>query len=537
MMNAKRVSWLAILALLPAGCGAPATDSEENVASKASALDPYGAIQVTPTLASNIHTSETSVLVNNWSSGNVTTLISFDSAAQAGQGTPFMSFTQTTRTICPGAQLFGYSVQSGPPSTTAYTQMSPNWSLQPSAAWPVWMGSTSLGQFPASPYIYLATLAIPNFNMPKSGCLTGDVSGLVGGACILRSLNPGPPGTIPVFTQSDDDCLHNDYYDPYDSTEVVGTTVGNIYAAFHDPITQQIEVYWSPSPSGAFAPAGTPFWSESITEAPRMVDDGNGGVYIIAGGIDPATGYSEIFFTHMNQNTASGSAPVTGGTYLGNGATIPEGAGYKVPLHAQYDLAMDLRGGIYVSWTSALTKVVIGNDDDPSGFTTIVTTDCGAPGQSGGCNPAAQYEPSSAPGTYMFNPASASTVRTLGTSTSLAMKVTWLQLTNYNPSNPSASWVDVYSADYNDTTHYYRVRKEAGYDGTSTLPNGPTEACPVPVDGRWDEYNEHLGVYQPSPSSRPQFVRAFPDDSFQIGCPQLEYTSESLTSATNILWP
>ena len=220
-LRSKRVFRFAIVVVASAGCGAPAADSEKDVASRSSALDPYGAIPVA--WAGNLHTSETSVLVNNWggSGNNVTTMVSYDTDAEFMQNSSLLSYSQTNRTICAGAQLFGYSAQSGAPSTTTYSQMSPSTISppQPSAAWPVWMGRTSLGQFPASPFIYLATLAIPDFNMPKNGgCLTGDVSNLVGGACILRSFNPGPPGTIPVFTQSDDDCLHNDYYDPYDGT-------------------------------------------------------------------------------------------------------------------------------------------------------------------------------------------------------------------------------------------------------------------------------------------------------------------------------
>src|SRR4029077_15567377 len=107
--------------------------------------------------------------VNNWGGGNnVTTMVSYDTDAEWPENSSLLSYSPTNRTICAGAQLFGYAAQSGAPSTMPYLEISPfpN-SPQPSAAWPVWMGRTSLGQFPASPFLYLATLAIPDFNMPK----------------------------------------------------------------------------------------------------------------------------------------------------------------------------------------------------------------------------------------------------------------------------------------------------------------------------------------------------------------------------------
>jgi hypothetical protein len=554
-MNVQRTIWAAGLSLCLVQCGDAGrsySSSEAPTGSTSEAFVKNGIAITSPDPNIDVRTGQTSTLVNVPGNGGYTAIVSYDTdfmtrtSLPSGPVTPKITYSGTSVTICPGANRVGYTEYY--PSSGVWGEVQPGWTLNgipaPDTNWPVFWGTTSLGQEPGTFFLYLATLAIPSFKMPKDGsCITTtNPASLVGGACILRSYNTGPAGTPAAFTLSDSDCLHNPMFDAYDATEVVGTSCGQIYAAFHDPVTQQIDFYAADSPFDPFVLQSPPFPGAYVTEAPRMVDDGRCGVHLIAGGKPSVTfPIGEVFYAEfVPPGPFGGSSPAANQNYWGNKTHIQESPGVsgQVRLRAQYDIAQGPSGSVYVAYVS-----LNGTLFSPQG-TALSVAQCFPPGPTGGCVQLPNWTYVPPAGTNVFNPSIASVpVRQAIGPTLLEVKATWLQ-------NTPSQGVFVYSADLgdgaNDGSGILNIRTEAGWDGISG--NGPNLACPTHSGslklglgaGDWDWYDEHLGVYQPTPSSYPTFLRAFPDSAYStIGpCTQAPNTSSPVgTSVTWILSP
>jgi hypothetical protein len=504
----------------------------------------------TPDPSQDVRTAQTSTLISVPGNGGHIAIVSYDTdfmtrtSLPSGPVSPKITYSGSSVTLCPGASRVGYTVYF--PSANTWAGIQPGWTVPglpaPDANWPVFLGTTSIGQEPGTFFLYLATLAIPSFRMPKDGsCITTtNPASLVGGACILRSTASGPPETAPSFTLSDSDCVHNPMFDPYDASEVVGTSCGQIYAAFHDPVTQQIDFYAADSPFDPFVLQSPPFPGGYITEAPRMVDDGRCGVHLIAGGKPSVTfPIGEVFYAEfVPPGPFGGSSPAANQNYWGNRSIIQEspGASGRARLRAQYDIAPGPSGSVYVAYTS-----MVGDLFNPQG-TALSLAQCFPPGPGGGCVQIPNWAYTPPAGANVFNPSIVSVpIKQAMGSPLLEVKATWLQ-------NTPNQGVFVYSADLgdgaNDGSGILNIRTEAGWDGISNY--GPNLACPthsgnikLGAPGDWDWYDEHLGVYQPTPSSYPTFLRAFPDSAYVTGCSaQSTYTSSPVgTSVTWILSP
>jgi hypothetical protein len=95
-----------------------------------------------------------------------------------------------------------------------------------------------------------------------------------------------------------------------------------------------------------------------------------------------------------------------------------------------------------------------------------------------------------------------------------------------------------------DGSGLLRVRKEAGWNGFQLIQAGPNLPCPTKLGpklttvGDWDVYDEHLGVFQATPSSDPMFVRAFPDSTYATCTDQGNFWATPMgVSGTTVIWP
>ncbi|MBV8201834.1 MAG: hypothetical protein JOZ15_14520, partial [Acidobacteria bacterium] len=96
----------------------------------------------------------------------------------------------------------------------------------------------------------------------------------LGGACIARSQDGGK--TFAIYQ-----CVNNNH-DFYDGGSMAAGPNGEIYAAYVDTVTNQIDVWKSPNENGTFAPMPPPFPSLTIVTHPRLRVDANGDTLYVA---------------------------------------------------------------------------------------------------------------------------------------------------------------------------------------------------------------------------------------------------------------
>jgi hypothetical protein len=196
-----------------------------------------------------------------------------------------IQYTDTTRKILPGASLMGWSYSLDEGQTWTY-----GGKVQPPAGWSVlWGDPASTTSDAAYSYVFMANLAIPNSKMPPGGIdgsvIVSGADSYIGGACIARSTNGGInfQSYQCVSNTTKNNVPNSEKGHFYDGGSMASSTQGDIYAAFVDITTNQIDVWRSPSINGQFAQLAPPFPNMSIYSHPRLrVNHADGALYVAA---------------------------------------------------------------------------------------------------------------------------------------------------------------------------------------------------------------------------------------------------------------
>jgi len=230
-------------------------------------------------LGTQSETSATTTLVNGKTSRIV---VAYNDDTNDGTT---VTYTSSGRHINSGASTMGWSYSDDGGTSWTY-----GGKVKPPSGWAVLWGdpATATSQNSYS-VVFMSNLAMPNGKFPSGG-IDGSVDpfapeSYLGGACIARSIDAGKTfkiyqcvtNTTPVEGVGDATQGHF-----YDGGSMVASYAGEVFAAFVDVATQQIDVYRSPSDSGTFALMPPPFPGMYVAAHPRLRAARDGSVYVAA---------------------------------------------------------------------------------------------------------------------------------------------------------------------------------------------------------------------------------------------------------------
>jgi len=196
-----------------------------------------------------------------------------------------LTYTPTDRVVNSGTSLMGWSY-----SDDAGVHWTYGGKVKPPPGWAVLWGDPAIGTSKTHyNVVFMANLAIPTKKFPAGG-IHGSVDpfppeSYIGGACLAKSTDAGK--TFNIYG-----CVSNTDAVPgvsdsalghfYDGGSIVGSNTGDIFAAWVDVATQQIDVYRSPDENGTFARIAPPFPGMYVGSHPRLRTAFDGSVYVAA---------------------------------------------------------------------------------------------------------------------------------------------------------------------------------------------------------------------------------------------------------------
>lgn len=192
----------------------------------------------------------------------------------ANQGT--IQYDPSNRKVLRGASLMGWSYSEDYGATWKY-----GGKLMPPSGWAALWGDPAITTSRANyGIVFMSNLAFPDSKFPAGG-VSGDVYSLVGGvyhtslggACIARSTNGG-------VTFQHYQCVANTDSIPgypdatkghfYDGGSMASSSQGEVYAAFLDVNTSQIDIWRSPDGNQPFTKLPPPFPGFYVGSHPRI---------------------------------------------------------------------------------------------------------------------------------------------------------------------------------------------------------------------------------------------------------------------------
>lgn len=202
-----------------------------------------------------------------------------------------------------GATQLGWSYSDDGGATWTY-----GGSLPPPAGWAVLWGDPAMTTSGASySMVFLSNLAMPTSKFPAGGIdgsvITGNgKTSYIGGACIAKSKDGGKTfahfqcvqNTDPVADVSDATLGHF-----YDGGSMASSPSGEVFAAFADIATSQIDVWRSPDGNKPFERIATPFPNYVVASHPRLRIAPDGSLYAAAQILASA----ETFYVYLSRFT------------------------------------------------------------------------------------------------------------------------------------------------------------------------------------------------------------------------------------------
>lgn len=202
-------------------------------------------------------------------------------------------FTQTGRTVFPGASLLGWSFSNDGGATWKYGgKIKPPTEFGIVALW----GDPAIVTAKYSPnLVYISALAADSQIVPPGG-RSGDMA--TSGACIARSTNGGINFSIfQCFS------ANRDFYDGASLATAGAPGDHRIFAAYTDTNLRHIDVWQSDDGLTPFHKIADPFPGKSVSGHPRMAyDDQTGALIIAAIAFNPAAGDSRIYMNRLVAN-------------------------------------------------------------------------------------------------------------------------------------------------------------------------------------------------------------------------------------------
>ena len=189
------------------------------------------------------------------------------------------SHGQTTRKVLHGASLMGWSYSDDNGATWKY-----GGKLSPSRPWAVLWGDPAMTTSRAHyAWTFMSSLAFPDSKFPAGG-VDGYVYSAVGGACIARSTDGGVhfqifqcvSNTDPVPGKPDSSKGHF-----YDGGSMAAGPQGEIYSAFIDVDTSQVDVWRSPDGNQPFVRLAAPFPNYYAGSHPRIRVGSDGTLFVM----------------------------------------------------------------------------------------------------------------------------------------------------------------------------------------------------------------------------------------------------------------
>jgi len=197
-----------------------------------------------------------------------------------------ITYDPTSRHTKLGATQMGWSYSDDGGANWTY-----GGSLPPPPGWAVLWGDPAMTTSGAAySVVFMSNLAIPIAKFPREG-IDGPVtigngkSAYIGGACIAKSRDGGKSftpfqcvqNTDPVADVSDSTLGHF-----YDGGSMASSPSGEVYAAFVDLATAQIDVWRSPDGNKPFQRIATPFPNYIVASHPRLRIAPDGTLYAAA---------------------------------------------------------------------------------------------------------------------------------------------------------------------------------------------------------------------------------------------------------------
>jgi len=240
--------------------------------------------------------SETAVNVSNVPGPKQIITVTYNDDTKTEQT---ILYGPSSRKVLAGASLMGWSNSIDGGITWKY-----GGKVAPPPGWPVLWGDPSIeSDFMDQRFVFMVNLAVPASKMPKGG-IEGPLNDFLGGGCIARSVDGGLSFKIAQCVSS-----KNDFYDGSSIVAAGGSSNRSIFVAFRDVTQNRIDVWASPSDTGAFQLLPDPFRGIPIGSHPRLrFDPDTDSLYVAALGLDD----DKIYINRFTNNWGS---PVLAGAY------------------------------------------------------------------------------------------------------------------------------------------------------------------------------------------------------------------------------
>lgn len=172
-----------------------------------------------------------------------------------------------SRVVHRGASLMGWSYSEDTGRTWTY-----GGKVAPPRGWSIlWGDPAATTSQVNNAVVFISNLAAPDSQFPSSGVSGGLPPGVMGGACIARSLDGGK-------TFAHYQCVTTDG-NFYDGASMASTPCGEIFAAFFDMDSTQIRVWRAGDHNAQFAPVADPFPNLMVGSHPRLRASSDGWLY------------------------------------------------------------------------------------------------------------------------------------------------------------------------------------------------------------------------------------------------------------------
>lgn len=220
---------------------------------------------------------------------------------ETGQANLIQYPDSVSRKVVTGATAMGWSWSDDLGKT--WTHGGP---LSPPAGFTVLWGDPAMTVSGSKPsVVFLSSLAVPSSKMPAGGIVnsfqTGAFGSPIGGACIARSVDGGKTFThkqcVQDFTpnNNDPDAAKGHFYD---GGAMASTPTGEVFAAYDDIPSGQMDVWRAPNENAMFAQLPDPFPGKTAVSHPRM-RVGPDGVLYLAAKILTSNSDAAVFMTRL----------------------------------------------------------------------------------------------------------------------------------------------------------------------------------------------------------------------------------------------
>ena len=262
----------------------------------------------------------------------------------------------STRHTNKGATQMGWAYSDDAGANWAY-----GGSLPPPPGWAVLWGDPAMTTSGAAySVVFMSNLAIPNTKFPAGGIdgsvITGNgKTAYIGGACIAKSKDGGKTFAHLQCVQNTDaiaDVSDSTLGHFYDGGSMASSPSGEVFAAFVDVATSQIDVWRSPDGNQPFQRIETPFPNRIVASHPRLRIAPDGTLY--AGAQILVNAQTGAYYVHLAR-------------YVNGHWQMPHGVGDTTVVYPSVDFGTSLQGSALTVRTGPQFSFDVGAASDWGG--------------------------------------------------------------------------------------------------------------------------------------------------------------------------